>query len=278
MNSTRLTQVSSMVLGLALAAGAAAATHGRVTDLNGTPLAQAMVTLTKSAQAGGATATTVFTGSTGDFSFPVAAPSGTLAVRLLNYRQIGGAVPAGPAALTILMRPEANQTGTAPASAYLKDIKSPARREALVMTCVACHQLPAPEVRAYAKLLDDTPSTRSSDARELAWTAIVKQMNYVSNVEFGRAGALVPSGDNVYSGGDPAPTAKLLTEELSGPLVDVHGYSYGAPLIVTPRTPRGEWGAPSLTSAAGAGAGSPAASPPVRGRSHRHEWPPPDPG
>jgi hypothetical protein len=233
MNGTRL---SALVMGLAFAAETFAATQGRVTDLNGAPLAQAMVTLTKSAPAPGATATTVFTDSAGAFSFPANTPPGTLQVRLLNYRQIGGAVPAGPAALTLLMRPEANQAGTAPASAYLKDMKNPAYREALVMTCVACHQLPAPEVRAYAKLLDDTPSTQSADARELAWTAIVKQMNYVSNVEFGRAGNLVPAGENVYSGGAPGPTAKILTAALRGPLLEVRGYSYGAPLIVTPRT------------------------------------------
>jgi virginiamycin B lyase len=222
--------------GLAIASFALAATHGRVTDLNGAPLAQAMVTLTKSAQSAGATATTVFTGTAGEFSFPEGSPPGTLQVRLLNFRQIGGPLAADPGALTLIMRPEANQAGTAPASAYLKDMKDPAHREALVMTCVACHQLPAPEVRAYAALLDDTPSTQSADARELAWTAIVKQMNYISNVEFGRAGNLVPSGENVYSGGAPGPTGKILTAALRGPLREVRGYSYGAPLIVTPRT------------------------------------------
>ncbi len=230
------TGVTALVMGLALATGALAATHGRVTDLNGAPLPQAMVTLTKSAPAMGATATTVFSSAAGQFSFPANTPPGTLQVRLLNFQQIGAPVPTAPGALTLIMRPEANQAGTAPASAYLKDMKDPAHREALVMTCVACHQLPAPEVRAYAKLLDDTPSTQSAAARELAWTAIVKQMNYVSNVEFGRAGNLVPSGDNVYSGGAPGPTAKILTEALRGPLLEVRGYSYGAPLIVTPRT------------------------------------------
>lgn len=232
----RLTQLPALLLGLAAAAGASGAPHGQVTDLNGTPLPQAMVTLTKSASAPGATATTVFTDATGRFSFPANTPPGSVQVRLLDYQQIGGAVPVDAAALTLLMRPEANQAGTAPASAYLKDMKDPAHREALVMTCVACHQLPAPEVRAYAKLLDDTPTTQSAEGRELAWTAIVKQMNYVSNVEFGRAGNLVPSGENVYSGGVPGPTAKILTEALRGPLLEVRGYRYGAPLIVTSRT------------------------------------------
>ena len=229
-------RVLAVMIALTGFANASAAPHGRVTDLNGAPLAQALVTLTKSARAAGATATTVFTDSAGEFSFPANTPPGTLQVRLLNYRQIGGTVPVGPGAQTLLMRPEANQAGTAPASAYLKDMKNPAHREALVMNCVGCHQLPAPEVRAYAKLLDDTPSTQTAEARELAWTAIVKQMNYVSNVEFGRAGNLVLAGENVYSGGAPGPTAKILTEALRGPLLEVRGYSYGAPLIVTPRT------------------------------------------
>jgi streptogramin lyase len=237
-------RIAAWVMGLPVAAGVLAAPHGRVTDLNGSPLAQAMVTLTKSAPAAGATATTVFTDGTGEFRFPENTPPGTLRVRLLDYGQIGGAVPAGSGAITLFMHPEANQAGTAPASAYLKDLKDPAHREALVMTCVACHQLPAPEVRAYAKLLDDTPTTQTADARELAWTAIVKQMNYVSNVEFGRAGNVVPTGENVYSGGAPGPTAKLLTEALRGPLLDVRGYRYGAPLIVTPRTSIREYEVP----------------------------------
>ena len=227
---------AASVLALIVADGVWAAPHGRVTDLNGAPLAQAMVTLTKSSQAAGATATTVFTDGTGAFRFPTQSPTGTVQVRLLNYQQTGTAVTGNDGAMALLMRPEANQAGTAPASAYLKDVKDAAHREALVMNCVACHQLPAPEVRAYAKLLDDTPTTQSADSRELAWTAIVKQMNYISNVEFGRAGSLVPSGENVYSGGAPGPTAKILTEALRGPLQEVRGYRYGAPLLVTPHT------------------------------------------
>ena len=128
-----LAQVPAVLIGIAFASGAAAATHGRITDLNGAPLAQAMVTLTKLPQAAGATATTVFTSSAGEFSFPADAPRGTLNVRLLNYQQMGSAVPVGPEALTIVMRPEANQAGTAPASAYLKDMKDATHRETLVI-------------------------------------------------------------------------------------------------------------------------------------------------
>jgi virginiamycin B lyase len=234
------TEIMASLCGIALAD-----TRGLVSDLNGAPLPQAMVTLTKATGASGATATTVFTNERGEFEFAAGTPAGTLRVRSLGYRQLESQVPTGSGPVTILMRTAANQAGVAPASAYLKDFNNPADRESLVMACVACHQMPAPEVRDYAKLLDDTPQTQTSEAREQAWTAIVKQMNYVSSVEFGRASGFVPSGENVYSGGDPAPTAKLLVEALRGPLREVRGYRYGAPLIVTSHTTIREFEVPA---------------------------------
>lgn len=219
-----------------LCGSALAAPHGRVCDLNGAPVTQAMVILTKASGASGATATTVFTNEQGLFGFAADAPAGTLSVRSLGYRQIESEIPTGSAPITILMRPQANQVGIAPASAYLKDFNNQADREALVLACVSCHQLPAPEARDFAKLLEDTPQTQSHAARQDAWAAVVKQMNYISGVEFGRADGLRPSGENVYAGGDPASTSKLLVEALQGPLQEVRGYQYGAPLVVTPRT------------------------------------------
>jgi streptogramin lyase len=247
--SLHLTRIRVGVIAIGLAASPCgsvlAATHGWVSDLNGVPVAQAMVTLTKATGVSGATATTVFTDEHGEFGFAADAPSGTLSVRILGYHQIENEIPTGGGPITILMRPEANQAGVAPASAYLKDFNNQADREALVMACVACHQMPAPEVRDYATLLDDTPQTQSREAREEAWTAIVKQMNYISSVEFGRAGGFVPSGENVYSGGNPAPVARLLVEALHGPQREVRGYHYGAPLIVTPRTTIREFEVPA---------------------------------
>ncbi len=240
------TAVIGIAVGVAalFSESALATQHGRVIDLNGAPLAQAMVTLTKAPDASGATATTVFTNDQGEFEL-AGEQSGTLLVRSLGYRQVDRVIASASSPITILMRPEANQAGRAPASAYLKDLSNAADRESLVMNCVACHQMPAPEVRDYAKLLDDTPQTQSREAREEAWAAIVKQMNYVSSVEFGRAHGIVPSGENVYSGGDPVATAKLLVEALQGPLREVRGYRYGAPLIVTPRTTIREFEVPA---------------------------------
>jgi len=229
----RALQATAWVL-WAWASGAGAATQGRIVDLNNVGLPHAMVTLTKLPQAQGPTALTVFSDEHGAFAFPPTAPAGTLSVRLLGYKQVESLLPGDLA--TLLMRPEANQAGTAPASAYLRGITRDADREALIDTCVGCHQLPAPEVRAYAKLLDDTLQTPTPAAHEKSWEAVVQQMNYISAKEFSRAGGPASAGESVYSGGEPGPTAKLLAGALHGPLQEVRGYTYGAPLLVNTRT------------------------------------------
>lgn len=240
MNRTRalaLVFTLPVLLALARANDASAATQGRVVDLNNQGLGLAAVTLTKSPPAHGPTALTVFSDERGAFAFPPTAPPGTLSVRLLGYKQVEGSQPVAAAEqVTLVMRPEANQAGTAPASAYLQGIAREADREALIDTCVGCHQLPAPEVRAYAKLLDDTPQTQTLAAREKSWEAVVQQMNYISAKEFSRAGNPASAGESVYSGGEPGPMAKLLAAALRGPLQEVRGYAYGAPLLVNTRT------------------------------------------
>jgi streptogramin lyase len=216
---------------------AGAATAGRVADLNGQGLPGALVTLTKSPRQPGPTALTVFSDAQGAFSFPAAAPAGSLSVRLLGYKQVETSAPAGTVdSVTVLMRPDANQAGTAPASAYLRGITRDADRETLIDTCVGCHQIPAPEVRDYAKLLDDTPQTQTPMAKRKAWEAVVQQMNYISAKEFSRAGGPRSAGESVYSGGEPGPMARLLADSLRGSLQEVRGYAWGAPLLANSRT------------------------------------------
>jgi virginiamycin B lyase len=219
----------------AWASPARAETQGRVADLNNQGLPGAMVTLTKLPQARGPTAMTVFSDEHGSFIFPSTVPAGNLSVRLLGYKPVDSSPVATAEHVTLLMRPEANQVGTAPASAYLRGIANAADREVLVGTCVGCHQLPAPEVRAYAKLLDDTPQTQTLESRQKSWEAVVQQMNYISAREFSRAGGPAPA-DSVYSGGAPGPMARVLAAALHGPMQEVRGYSYGAPLLVNSRT------------------------------------------
>lgn len=216
--------------------------QGRVLDLNGRGLAQAMVTLAKQPGAAGPAAVTVFTGANGRFQFPDGYESGSPAVRLLGFEMVDITARdvAGARELTIIMRPDANQAGTAPASAWLRSISDPADKTALVMTCVGCHQIPAPEVRAYAKLIHDTAASGGASvnaARERSWHAMVQYMNYLSAWEFGRGVSdALPEPERVYSGGEAAPTAALLARTLRGPLQELEGYEYGAPLLVNERT------------------------------------------
>jgi len=245
----RALAIGAMTLALSVDSLAAARIEGSVLDLNGHALPQAMVTLTKDAGRQGPAAVTVFTDEKGRFHFPEETARGSVTVRMLGYRAISPvSMPVQNAGepVQIIMRPEANQAGVAPASAWLAHISNPADKSKLVMTCVACHQLPAPEVRAYAKLIHDVPSDDPADARQKSWHAIVQYMNYISAGEFGRGGGGgPPDADRVYSGGEAAPTAALLARALVGPLQELEGYRYGAPLLVNERTVIREYEVPA---------------------------------
>ena len=221
--------------------------EGRVFDLNGQALNQAMVTFTKDPAMEGPTAITVFTDDKGHFEFPKAAARGGVSVQLLGYRAIEPATRVQGAAtnLRIILRADANQAGVAPASAWLAHA-DPNDKAQLVMTCVGCHQMPAPEVRAYAKMIHDVPTADAADARLQSWHAIVKYMNYLSAWEFGRGGGGgPPDAERVYSGGEAAPTAALLARTFTSSLQETEGYKYGAPLLVTPRTVVREYEVPA---------------------------------
>jgi virginiamycin B lyase len=222
---------------------------GQIVDLNGNPLSQAMVTLEKGAQQPGVTAITVFSDEHGHFRFPVPGVQGggPPSVKLLGYKTVDTiSKPSGEALdLTVIMRPDPNEAGVAPASAWLKDIANPSDRTLLVQTCVGCHQIPAPEVRAYANLIHDMPNADPAEAREKSWHAIVQYMNYISAWEFGRGGdAPPPNADNVYSGGPLESTTALLARTMPGSFGEVSGYQYGAPLLANAHTVIREYAVP----------------------------------
>jgi streptogramin lyase len=221
---------------------------GQVVDLNGRSLPNAMVTLTKDAGQSGPTAVTVFTDEKGRFTFPEGSATGVIAAKSLGYRMVEDAAPSSRGDSTrirILMRPDANQAGVAPASAWLKGIE-PSDKAQLVMTCVGCHQMPAPEVRAYAKLIHDVPNADPAEARQKSWHAIVQYMNYLSAWEFGRGVSSAPPEPNrVYSGGALEPTTALLARTMVGPMQELEGYKYGAPLLINARTVIREYEVPA---------------------------------
>ena len=227
------------------ASGAAAA--GRVTgyvyDLSGNPLPQAMVSINNGANHKGPTAISVFTDARGQFSFPENVTEVTdreqpLTTRFLGYEQlrVDSADLGNKLKLTVIMRRTRNYAGSAPASAWLAHI-NPADKENLVNSCVGCHEVPAPEVRNYAKLIYDVNTTDPVTARKESWAAIVKYMNYISAEEFGRgASSAPPDANRVYAVGNGAEITGILYKNFTGPLQQLDHYEYGAPLAVTPHT------------------------------------------
>ncbi len=212
----------------------AAVLRGRVVDSGGRALSGAMLTLEQPAGTPGPAAVTVFSDADGRFGFPEAVSAGRPVARLLGYRMAEDQPPADASGLTILMRPDANQAGVAPASAWLGRTGDAAARAQVVMNCVGCHQLPAPEVRAWARSQQDVPGADAASTEE-GWRAMVHYMNYLSAWEFGRAGGAAPDAARVYSGGQPGPMATALSRALTGSFRELTGYRYGAPLLAGER-------------------------------------------
>ena len=218
---------------------------GTVIDLNGKPLAQAQVTIETADDHAGADAITVFSANEGRFSFPETfSPGerleGSLGVRALGYEQLnvllqtrGDQVDA-----TIVMRKTSNQAAAAPASAWLEGIGNRDEKARFVLNCVGCHQVPAPEVRAYAAQIAAVDVADPAAVSEQSWLAIVHYMNYLSNWEFGRANRGGPPDDaaHAYSVGPGEEVARTMARHFVGSMDELSGYGYGAPLIVTADT------------------------------------------
>jgi streptogramin lyase len=225
---------------------------GDVVDLNDRPLAKAMVTLEQEPGKPGPTAVTVFADEKGHFQFPSAATASQPTVRLVGYRLVDVTSRRSGESVnfTMIMRPDTNQAASAPASAWLQTIPDPKDRSLLMITCVACHQMPAPEVRRYAKLIHDMPGVDPHEAVAGGWHAIVQYMNNVAASEFGRVGVHQPSGadggsEGAYSGGTLEPTTALLARTLIGPLQEVAGYGgYRVPVLADAHTVIREYAIP----------------------------------
>ena len=241
-----ITKFITIILFLYLPVSAAAAesrVSGYVYDLSGKPLSQALVSINTGNKHKGPDVVTVFTDGQGRFSFPqtvteVANPDQSVSTRILGYEQLrvdtdnnnDGTI------LTVIMRRTTNYAGAAPASAWLAKLNA-ADKENLVNSCVGCHEVPAPEVRAYAKLIDNVDTPNKEDARKQSWTALIKYMNYISAEEFGRGTSSAPPDANrVYAVGNGDEIASILYHNFTGPLQQLDHYDYGAPLAVTPDT------------------------------------------
>ena len=138
--------------------------------------------------------------------------------------------------LTVIMRSTSNYADVAPASAWLAKL-NPAKREKLIADCVGCHQVPAPEFRAYAGQIVSVTGVDSAMVRKESWRAMVKYMNYLSAEEFGRGGSSAPPEANrVYSVGSGDEIADILSNYFTGTMEVLDHFDYGAPLAVTTDT------------------------------------------
>jgi len=226
--------------------------RGHVFDLNGRPLVQAMVTVTRQAAKPGIAAVSVFTDDTGSFQFnqpfiDARVEELTLSASALGYEQVNRSFKVSKnrrdraVEATIIMEKQANQASTVPASAWLHNIEDPIERAKLITNCVSCHQLPSPEVRSYARAIDDVTIGDPQAVREQSWVAIAKYMRLLmeNNSVFRRSGEknIDPSDvKRIYSTGAAPVNGQLLSKYMKGRYDVMKDYQYGAPLAVTAGT------------------------------------------
>ena len=234
-------------VGLSVAAHAELSVRGHVLDTNGRAVVQAQVTVHPAVVERGATAVTVFTDERGQFAFPEPfAQTGSddlpVLVRALGFRQLdtSSALADDVLDVTVVLQGASNQAGVAPASAWLKAIEDPADRAEMVMLCVACHQHPPPEVRAYAGAIDAVRTADPAAAREQSWASIANYMGYLYTEmrAEGDPDAGPPDHERAYAFRNNMLHAAvpLMTRYLGGRLDELRGYDHGAPLIVNGNT------------------------------------------
>ena len=241
-----MTRVASLATAIAVSVSCSIAAHadvsvsGHVLDINGRPLALAQVTLDRGVGARGASAVTVFTDADGGFAFPgpfddVSETDLPIAARALGFAPLDTAARATGDALdvTVVMQASADQADVAPSSAWLADVDGDDRAE-LIQVCVTCHQIPAPEMRAYATAIAEVEGADPALVRERSWAMVVQHMSYLSLEMFGAGNpdaALTPGEDFSYGVADEDGALRILTEHFTGAMDAMEGYAYGAPVI-----------------------------------------------
>jgi virginiamycin B lyase len=220
----------------------AATLGGDIRDLNGKPVAGALVSVSTALP--GPTVTTAFADAAGHFALPPsAAYTATglkVAVRALGYelldsrtRQVGR----DALELTLVVKATENQVQTAPASAWLGRVKDHDANAQFILDCVGCHQVPGGQFRLYAGTIADIPGPDRTDIARQAYGGLVKYMNFISAEEFSRGPNPPPlDAHNVYSVGNGESVVKFLSTRFPGRMESLSGYSWGAPLAVTPKT------------------------------------------
>ncbi len=223
---------------------------GHVFDLNGRPLAQAMVTVTRQAAKPGIAAVSVFTDDAGAFRFPqpfidASVEELQIFASALGYEQVKTASEVSKRRrdrtvnATIILEHKANQAATVPASAWIQSIADEEKRAELIIRCVNCHQFPSPEVRNYARVVDDVAFGNPHDVREQSWATVTKYMALLLAKKFSKGSdefrPLVVA-QRLYSNTDVSSNTKIISQHFTDRMEVIKGYQYGAPLVVTKDT------------------------------------------
>lgn len=246
-------------LGLAwtAASGAAGGLHGRITDINGRPLANVMASLDRGLSAHGAAIVTVFSDAAGNYRFPTEAGAGTLFIKRLGYRpetiNVANVAPQGvDFALTV----SANVAASAPASAWLAQAPETAAKHLTQLMCTGCHQFPTPKVRNYATALTTVPGGEAlSGTERRQWQHRVKLAGWHAAVKYMRAKTydIFPEGSSIqlsklpwemiqnpayalFNDDDETVIAEFLAEHMPTQFDYLPAYEPGAPSAVNGRT------------------------------------------
>lgn len=220
--------------------------HGIALDLDGRPVSEAMLSFRPAIGPSGGNVITVFSDREGRFSYPdvflkVPNVGESMAARALGYEQkeiiTRSGVHEPNVQVTVIMRKTSNQADSAPASAWLDGIVDREEKAQMIQDCVGCHQVPSVQVRAYAQQISEVDGPDPQAVRDQSWSAIVQYMNYLSAEEFSRGReAGPPDAGRVYATRRYEEVAKTLSTHFLGPMNELRGYTYGAPLAVTPET------------------------------------------
>jgi virginiamycin B lyase len=247
--------LSTLLICLAAQAseGTTGQVQGSVLDTNGNPIPKVMVTVNAPARESGRTGISVFSDENGHFAFPDPLNLGErhgleVRVKSLGYEALPITIDLAERTkasdIVLVMRPTANQAAVAPASAWLRSIPNNNDKSVLISACISCHQMPTPEVRAFAVSLNDVRGADPDHVRDVSWHTMTKVMRFRFAKALGRGFGFVPTYDDVA---DPASFwvttpkdeetfVKVLKDQLPRHFDTLENYDHGAPLAVTDQT------------------------------------------
>ena len=243
MRKIKLALLCSVATGLLVQDAMAAELRGRIVDRNGHPVPGAIITV--AAPVPGPTAVSAFSDADGRFHMPADGNYGDGSKLNVEIRALGFEFEASKIdnsnkqalQLTVFARATENQIAAAPASAWLGGVKDREAVSTFVMDCVGCHQVPSREFRNYAAAIAEAQGKDRRDIYHQGYHSLVQYMSLISSEEFARGTEAKPLDvQNVYSVKDQPRVTDFLADHFASRMDEIHGYTWGAPLAVTPDT------------------------------------------